>query len=138
MHPNCKAAFLNHFTYISHDDDAKRLHPPFVNSYQSLVADPSASPLKDNKNGDYSKVNILTTSQINKIYFAIKVFNYLYVGFKNVSLEDAETLEAKSLLLYILRYYITAKISTQMHLIHGAGPVWYKDVIPLKTLYFNF
>jgi len=65
-------------------------------------------------------------------------FNYLYAGFKNVSLEDAETPEAKSLLQYILRYYINAKISTQTYLIHGAGLVWYKDVIPPKTLNFNF
>jgi hypothetical protein len=45
MHPNCKAAFLNHFTYLSHDDSTKMLHPPFVNSYRSLVFDPWASPL---------------------------------------------------------------------------------------------
>ena len=29
-------------------------------------------------------------------------------------------------------------MSTQTHLIHSAEPVWYKDVIPTKTLYFNF
>ena len=58
--------------------------------------------------------------------------------FKDVSLEDAETPDAKLLLLNILRYYINMKISTQTHLIHGAGPVWYKDAIPPKTLYFNF
>jgi hypothetical protein len=50
--------------------------------YQSLVLDPGASLLKDNKNSDYSKTNILSTLRINKIYFAIKVFNYLYEGFK--------------------------------------------------------
>jgi hypothetical protein len=60
------------------------------------------------------------------------------VGFKNISLEDAETPEAKLFLQYILRYYNSTKISTQMHLIHGSGPVWYTDVIPPKTLYFNF
>lgn len=99
-HPACpsyEAAFLNNFTYISHNDSTKRLHPPFVNSYQSLVLDPSASLLKDNRNSDYSKTNILSTSRINKMYFAIKVFNYLYAGFKNISLEDAGTPEAKLL-----------------------------------------
>ena len=68
---------------------------------------------------DYFKVNILTTYFINKVYLTIKVFNYLYAGLKNVSLEDAETPEAKLLLQYILRYYVYAKISTQSHLIHG-------------------
>ena len=119
--PNCEASFLNHFTYISHVNSAKRLHPPFLNSYQSLVVNPSASPLKDNKKGDYSKVNIQTTPCINKIYFAIKIFNGLCAGYKNVSLEDAASSEAKLLLLYILRYYINAKISTQTHLMHGGG-----------------
>ena len=70
------------------------------------------------------KINILSTSRINKICFAIKVFNYLYARFKNVSLEDAETPVVKSILQYILTYYINAKISTQTHLIQGAGPVW--------------
>jgi hypothetical protein len=37
-----------------------------------------------------------------------------------------------------LRYYVNAKTSSQTHLIHGAGPIWYKDVIPPKSLYFNF
>ena len=111
-----------------------------MNHYWSLVLTPSNYLHKDNKNGEYSKVNILTKSWINKIYFTIKVFNYLYVGFnfENVSIEDAETPEAKSLLQHILRYYINAKISTQTHLVHGAGLVWYKDVIPPKMLYFNF
>jgi hypothetical protein len=40
--------------------------------------------------------------------------------------------------IYLEVLHINAKISTQMHLIHDAGPVWYKDVIPPKTLYFNF
>ena len=31
-----------------------------------------------------------------------------------------------------------AKISTQTHLIYGIGLVWYKDIIPPKTLNFNF
>ena len=60
------------------------------------------------------------------------------MGFKNISLEDAETPEAKSLLQYILRYYVNAKISTQTHLIQHAGLVWYKDGIPPKTLNFDF
>ena len=33
---------------------------------------------------------------------------------------------------------INAKTSSQTYLIHGAGPIWYKDVIPPKSLYFNF
>jgi hypothetical protein len=37
-----------------------------------------------------------------------------------------------------LQYYFNAKTSTQTHLIHGAGPIWYKDVIPPKLIYFNF
>ena len=90
--------------YIYHDEGAKRLHPSFVNTYRSLIVNPSASLLNDDKNGDYSKVNILIVSRINKIYFTIKVFNYLYVGFKNVSLEDAATADAMSLLPYILKY----------------------------------
>ena len=65
-------------------------------------------------------------SHINKIFLPIKVFKYLYAGFKNVSLEDAETPEDKVLLLYTLRHYINAKISTQTHLIHGIGLGWYK------------
>jgi hypothetical protein len=68
----------------------------------------------------------------------MKVFNYLYAAFKNVSLEEAESPEAKSLLNFILCYYINARTSTQTHVIHGAGPVWYKDVTPTKTLYLNF
>jgi len=81
---------------------------------------------------------MLTTSRVNRIYFAIKVFNYLYAAFKNASLEEAESPEAKSLLNFILHYYINARKSTQTHVIHGTRPVWYKDVIPAKTLYFNF
>ena len=61
MRPTCEAAFLNHFTYITHDDSTKRLNPPFANSYRSLVLDSSASLLKDNKSNDYSKINILST-----------------------------------------------------------------------------
>jgi hypothetical protein len=52
--PNYEATFLNHFMYLSHDDGTNRLHPPLVNSFRSLVLDPSASPLKDNKNIDNS------------------------------------------------------------------------------------
>jgi hypothetical protein len=33
MCPNREATFLNHFTYLSHDNSVKRLHPPFVNWY---------------------------------------------------------------------------------------------------------
>ena len=109
-----------------------------MKSYRSLVLNPSASPLKDNKNGDYFKVNIPLTSCINTIYFIIKVFNYLYAGFKNVSLEHAETPEAKLLLQYILSFYINTKILTLTQLIHGAGPVWYKEVSNHKILNFNF
>jgi hypothetical protein len=69
-----------------------------------------------------------------------KFFNYIYAAFKNVSLEEDESPKAKSLLIFILRYYININVrtSTQTHVIHGTGPVWYKDVIPAKTLYFNF
>jgi hypothetical protein len=71
---NCKAAFLNHFTYISHDDGTKRLHPPFVNSYQSLAIDPCISPLKDNINGDYSSclqvdMYIISNESISRLIF---------------------------------------------------------------------
>ncbi len=91
------------------------MRPHFVNSFKSLVKDPSASTYgkstnkPDQKASKFPKINILTTSQINRIYFAIKVFNYLYASFKNVSLEEAETPEAKSLLSFILRYYVNAK-----------------------------
>ncbi len=40
--PQYKSAFLNYFTYLDHNDPAKR-HHPFVNSFKSLVKDPSAS-----------------------------------------------------------------------------------------------
>lgn len=56
LRPKCKTSFLNHITYISRDNDTKRIHPPLVNSYQSLVVNPSTSPLKDHRNGDYSEV----------------------------------------------------------------------------------
>jgi hypothetical protein len=46
---NCKEAFLNHFTYVSHEGSTKRLHPSFANRYRSLVLDPNASLLKDKK-----------------------------------------------------------------------------------------
>jgi len=69
--PNCEAAFLNHFTNLSHDDGTKRLHSPFMNSYQGLVLDPTISTLKDNKNSDYSKVNILTMSHVNKVQLSL-------------------------------------------------------------------
>ena len=142
--PQYESAFLNYFTYLAHNDSTKRMRPPFVNSFKSLVKDPSASTYgestiePDQKASKFPKINILTTSRINRIYFAIKVFNYIYASFKNVSLEEAETPEAKSLLNFILRYYVNAKTSSQTHLIHGAGPIWYKDVIPPKSLYFNF
>ena len=68
----------------------------------------------------------------------IKVFNYLYAAFKLVSLKEAKSPKAKSLLNFIIRYCINARMPTQTHLIHSARPVWYKDVIPAKTLYFNF
>jgi hypothetical protein len=71
-------------------------------------------------------------SPLNRIYLAIKVFNYLYSSLKKVSLKEALSSEAKSLLNYILQYYINARTLTQTHLIHGGGPVWYKDVIPSK------
>ena len=74
--------------------------------------------------GSYPKVNLLTTFCLNKIYFAIKVFNYLYAAFKNVSLNKAKSPEAKALFNYILQYYINTRTSTQTHLINGAGPVW--------------
>ena len=114
--------------------------PPFVNSFKSLVKDPSASTSgkltneTDQKASKFPKINILTTSRINRIYFAIKVFNYLYASFKNISLDETKTPEAKSLLNFILRYYAIAKTSLQTHLIHGAGPIWYKDGIPPKSL----
>jgi hypothetical protein len=95
--PQCESAFLNYFTYLAHNDSAKRMCPPFVNSFKSLVKDLSALTYGESTNGPdqkprkFPKINILTTSRINRIYFAIKVFNYLYVSFKNISLEEAET-----------------------------------------------
>jgi hypothetical protein len=142
--PQCETTFLNYFTYLAHNDSTKRMRPSFVNSFKSLVKDPSASTYgeltnkPDQKASKFPKINILTTSWINMIYFAIKVFNYLYASFKNISLEEAETPEAKSLLNFILPYYINAKTSSQTHLINGTRPIWYKDVIPPKLLYFNF
>jgi len=142
--PHCEMAFLNFFTYFSSNDPTKRLHPPFVNSYASLVEDLSNSTYdKNNPNtgqigGNYPKINMLTTSWVNRIYFATKVFNYLYVAFQNVSPKEAESPDAKSLLNFILRYYINARTSTQTHVIHGTMPVRYKDVISAKTLDFNF
>ena len=41
------------------------------------------------------------------------------------------------LLNYILKYFIDSKISTQTHILHGAGQVWYKDVILDKKIYFD-
>ena len=136
-------AFINFFTYFSTNDLTKRIHPPFINSYASLVEDPSDSIYDEGilntgqAGGNYPKINMLTTSRVNRIYFTIKVFNYLYEVFKNVCLEEAESPKAKSLLNFILRYYINARTSTQTHVIHSAGPVWYKGVIPTKTVYFN-
>lgn len=47
-------------------------------------------------------------------------------------------LQKSSCCSILLWYYINTRISTQTHLIHGAGQVWYNDVIPWKTLYLNF
>ena len=44
--PQCETAFLNFFTYFSSNDPTKRIHPPFINSYSSLVEDPSTLPMK--------------------------------------------------------------------------------------------
>ena len=41
------------------------------------------------------------------------------------------------LLNYILRYFVNNKISTQTHILHGSGQVWYKDVIPDRMIYFD-
>jgi len=137
LRQHCEASFLNHFTYILTTTVLQA--PSIVHEQLSKSCSQSYClyPQRQQK-GYYSKVNILTTSPVNKVYFTINVFNYLYAGFKNISLEDAETPEAKSLLQYILRYYINAKISTQTHLIDDAGLVWYKDIIPPKALNFNF
>ncbi len=40
---HCESTFLNFFTYFFHEDKTKRLCPPFVNSYESLVKNPSNS-----------------------------------------------------------------------------------------------
>jgi hypothetical protein len=136
--------FVKLFIYFSSNDPTKRINPPFINSYASLVEDPSNSTYEESipnpgqAGGNYLKINMLTTSWTNRIYFVIKVFNYLYAAFKNVSLEEDKSPKAKLLMNFILRYYIDARTSTQTHVIHGAGPVWYKDVMPAKTLYFNF
>ena len=88
----------------------KTMQPPFINSFKSLVKGPGASTYgestkePDQKASKFPKINILTTSRINRIYFAIKVFNYLYASSKNISLEEDKTPEAKSLLNFILRY----------------------------------
>ena len=49
-----------------------------------------------------------------------------YVAIKNVSFDEVLSQEAKTLLNYILHYYINVRMSTH-HLIHGTGLVWYKD-----------
>jgi hypothetical protein len=38
---------------------------------------------------------------------------------------------------YIAKYFINDKVSTQTHLLHGAGQLWYQEIIPDKKLYFN-
>ena len=43
----------------------------------------------------------------------------------------------KVLLNYIVKYFINNKVSTQTHLLHGAGQLWYQDIIPDKKLYFD-
>jgi hypothetical protein len=45
--PQCEMAFLNFFTYFSSNDPTKRIHPPFINSYASLVEDPSNSTYEE-------------------------------------------------------------------------------------------
>jgi hypothetical protein len=40
--PQCKSAFPNYFTHLAHNDSTKRMCPPLVNSFKSLVKDPSA------------------------------------------------------------------------------------------------
>ena len=81
--PQYESAFLNYFTYLAHNDSTKRMRPPFVNSFKSLVKDPSASTYgestiePDQKASKFPKINILTTSRINRIYFAIKVQSVL-------------------------------------------------------------
>ena len=75
--PQYESAFLNYFTYLAHNDSTKRMRPPFVNSFKSLVKDPSASTYGEStiepeqKASKFPKINILNTSRINRIYFAI-------------------------------------------------------------------
>ena len=97
--PQYESAFLNYFTYLAHNDCTKRMRPPFMNPSASTYGKLTNEP--DQKASKFPKINILTTPWINRIYFAIKVFNYLYASFKNVSLEEADTPEAKSLLNFI-------------------------------------
>ena len=129
--------FKTAFSFTSHDDPKHYLTPPFVNSYRSLVIDPSLSTITDGKKSTYKKIDAINTSRLNKLYFAIKVFNYLYASIKRVSLKEAQTVEAKTLLNYIVKYFINNKVSTQTHLLHGAGQLWYQDIIPDKKLYFD-
>ena len=35
------------------------------------------------------------------------------------------------------QYFINNKVSTQTHLLHGAGQLWYQDIIPDKKLYLD-
>jgi hypothetical protein len=129
--------FKTAFSFTSHDDPKHYLTPPFVNSYRSLVLDPSLSTITDGKKSTYKKIDAINTSRLNKLYFAIKVFNYLYASIKRVSLKEAQTVEAKTLLNYIVKYFINNKVSTQTHLLHGAGQLWYQDIIPDKKVYFD-
>ena len=133
----CEEKFLKSFNRPSFGDPSRYLKPPFVNSFHSLVLDPSLSDITEGKKSQYKKIDVCNTSRLNKLYFAIKVFNYLYASIKNISLEEAESPKATLLLNYILKYFINNKVSTQTHILHGVGQIWYKDIIPDKKLYFD-
>ena len=63
--------FKTAFSFTSHDDPKHYLTPPFVNSYRSLVLDPSLSTITDGKKSTYKKIDAINTSRLNKLYFAI-------------------------------------------------------------------
>ena len=67
--PHCETAFLNFFTYFSSNNPTKRLHPPFINSFASLVEDPSNSIYKESNpntgqtGGNYQHTHYIMSKQ---------------------------------------------------------------------------
>ena len=72
------------------------------------------------------KIELLTMSKINCLYFTINVFNYFYTAHGNVSLEDAETLKSKKMLQFLVRYDLNVSISTMSFCVHT-------EPLPLDT-----